>query len=295
MSKSFREVIADKIKHNRPSLTDSSLKTYVSIVFNLHKKLDPENEALSWFDDDVAILDFLKDKPPSSRKTTLAALYVLTGKSEYNKVMLEDCKHTNDKYKEQTKTKKQEEAWMSVDEIKEIYDTYFDKVTAMFSKKMIADYPTIVKYILLGCLSGASGLPPRRSMDYTEMKVRNYNPDTDNYYKNGVFHFNIYKTAKHYGTQTMDVKTLAPEFNKILKKWATCNENDYMMFSTIGKKLTSPQITKMLNAIFEKKASVDIMRHIYLTNKYGKVQAEMQADARAMANSTEEQALYIKK
>ena len=68
-----------------------------------------------------------------------------------------------------------------------------------------------------------------------------------------------------------------------------------MMFSTIGKKLTSPQITKMLNAIFEKKASVDIMRHIYLTNKYGKVQAEMQADARAMANSTEEQALYIKK
>ena len=68
-----------------------------------------------------------------------------------------------------------------------------------------------------------------------------------------------------------------------------------MMYSTNGKKLTSPQITKMLNAIFEKKASVDIMRHIYLTNKYGKVQEQMREDSRAMGNSLEEQSLYIKK
>ena len=211
MSKSFREVISDKLKHNRPNLSYSSLKTYVSILFNLCKKLHPENEDLTWFDNDVTILDHLKDKPSASRKTILSALFVLTGKSEYNKLMLEDCKHTNEVYKEQTKNKKQEEALMSVDDIKKIYDKYFDKVTAMFSKKMIADYPTIVKYILLGCLSGAAGLSPRRSLDYTEMKVRNYNPDTDNYYKNGVFYFNMYKTAKHYGQQTLDVKTLAPE------------------------------------------------------------------------------------
>ena len=65
-----------------------------------------------------------------------------------------------------------------------------------------------------------------------------------------------------------------------------------MMFSTIGKKLTSPQITKMLNVIFKKKESVDKMRHIYLTNKYGKVQAAMNEDLRAMGDSLEEQALY---
>ena len=83
-------------------------------------------------------------------------------------------------YKEQIKSKKQEEAWMSVDDIKELNDKNFNKLTARFLKKMIADYPTIVKYILLDCISGASGSPPCRWQDYTKMIVQNYNPDTDN-------------------------------------------------------------------------------------------------------------------
>ena len=202
----FREIIEHEIKEKRPSLSASSLKTYVSILFNLHKKIDPEGEDMKIFDEHEKILEFLKDKPPSSRKTVLSALFVLTGKDEYNKVMLEDCKHTNDRYKEQKKSQKEEDGWVSVDEIKAIYDKLMEEVKDMFSKKLLSNYQTIINFILIGALGGVSGLPPRRSLDFCEMKIKNFDPKTDNYYKAGKFVFNKYKTAKDYGSQEVSVK-----------------------------------------------------------------------------------------
>ena len=99
---SFREEIAGKLKEKRPNLSASSLKTYVSILYNLKKKLDGE-DSLKFFDEDERILDFLKDKEPQTRKTSLSALFVLTGKSSYNDLMLQDCRHVNEIYKQQKK------------------------------------------------------------------------------------------------------------------------------------------------------------------------------------------------
>ena len=292
---SFRESISDKLKQSRPNLAASSVKTYVSILYNLEKKHNANKEDLDWFDNDDKILESLKEKTPSTRKTVLSALFVLTGKASYNKAMLDDCKQSNEIYKEQKKTQKQEDAWMSSEEIKKIYDEYLVNVKAMFSRKLLANYQLINNFILLGCVTGVNGLPPRRSLDYTEMKIKNYNTLTDNYYKNGVFYFNIYKTAKQYGLQNLEVKSLAPEFNSILKKWVACNPTDYLIFSSNQQKLTSPQITRMLNIVFNKKVSIDLLRHIYLTEKYGKVQDEMKKDSTAMGHSLVEQGLYIKK
>lgn len=292
---SFRDEISDKLKEKRPSLSASSLKTYVSILYNLKKKLDGE-DSLKFFEEDEKILDFLKDKEPQTRKTTLSALFVLTGKSSYNDLMLTDCRHTNEIYKQQKKTQKQEEGWMTIQEIQTVYDELFTTVTAMFSKKLLANYQTIIHFILLSCLgAGVSGLPPRRSLDYTEMKVKNFDVNKDNYYRNGVFYFNIYKTSKTYGQQTLDVKSLAPEFNKILKKWVTVNPTDYLLFSSVEKKLEPSQVTRMIGNILGKNISTDLLRHIYLTEKYGKVQEEMKTDSEAMGHDTQTQALYIKK
>ena len=291
----FRETIEHNLKEKRPNLSASSLKTYVSILYNLHKKLNADGDDIKWFDEDEKILEDLKDKPPSSRKTVLSALFVLTNKPEYNKVMLEDCKHTNDQYKEQKKSKKEEDNWVSVDDIKKIYDDLLEKVKDMFSHKLISNYQTIINFILLGCLGGVSGIAPRRSLDFADMKISGYDPKIDNYYKAGKFIFNKYKTAKDYGEQVIDVKSKAPEFNAILSKWVKCNPTDYLLFSSNQQKLTSPQITRMLNKLFGKNTSVDLLRHIYLTNKYGKLQEEMEADSKDMAHSLNQQALYIKK
>jgi hypothetical protein len=291
----FRENIETELKEKRPNLNPSSLKTYVSILFNLNKKLNSDNETLDVFNDDVKILEILKEKSPQTRKTVLSALFVLTGNENYQKVMLDDCRQTNEMYKSQKKSQKEEDNWMSSSEIKEIYDDLYQRVALMFSQKLIADYTTINNFILLGCLgAGASGLSPRRSKDYTEMKIKNYSKE-DNYYKAGKFHFNVYKTANQYGEQVIDVKQKAPEFYKILNKWIKINPTEYLLFSSNKQKLTSPQITRMLNKLLGKNVSSSMLRHIFLTDKYGDIQNEMEIDAKEMAHSKNTQAEYIKK
>ena len=291
----FREIISAAVEKERPQLNPSSVKTYTSILFNLSKKLEPDNEDIKFFDDDQKILEHLKEKPPTTRKTVLSALYILTNNKAYNEQMLKDCKHTNDLHKTQQKSQKQEDGWVSGDEIKRIYEDLQQKVKDMFSHKLISNYQTIIDYILITALGGQSGIAPRRSKDYTEMKIRGYNPKTDNYYKAGKFYFNTYKTDKVYGEQVINVKEKNPEFNSILTKWVKCNPTDYLVFSSTQTKLSSPQITKLLNRIFGKRTSVDLLRHIYLTDKYGKIQSEMQKDAAEMSHNLSTQAEYIKK
>ena len=66
---SFRDIISNAVLKKRPNLNPSSVKTYTSILFNLHKKLNPVGDDLKVFDDDNKILDHLKEKSPQTRKT----------------------------------------------------------------------------------------------------------------------------------------------------------------------------------------------------------------------------------
>ena len=45
--------IAEKIKINRPKLSASSLKTYVSILFNIHKAMKIEDTNIDFFSDKI--------------------------------------------------------------------------------------------------------------------------------------------------------------------------------------------------------------------------------------------------
>jgi hypothetical protein len=224
----LRESIKEQINKNRPNLGESSVKTYVSLLFNLAKKLDIND--IKYFNEHVdKVLDHFKDIASNLRKTSLSALYILTNNDKYKEIMLEDCKKTNDYYKEQSKNDKEKENWLSFDEIKAKYDELYSKVKAMFSRNAVVDDKVIIDYLVIACLSGASGLSPRRSMDYSEMKIRNYDPKTDNYYKNGVFYYNQYKTSKKYGLTTIDIKKEAPQLNDIIKKWIKINQTDCIL------------------------------------------------------------------
>ena len=87
----FREKIQEEIMKQRPHLNPSSVKTYTSILFNLRKKLEPENGDIKFFDDDDKIIESLSSKTPQTRKTVLAALFILTNNKAYNELMLSDC------------------------------------------------------------------------------------------------------------------------------------------------------------------------------------------------------------
>lgn len=71
----------------------------------------------------------------------------------------------------------------------------------------------------------------------------------------------MYKTSNKYGLQIREVPS---EVNNIIKKWLKINKGDYMLFSTNKNPLSSSQISRMLNKIFDgKKISVDMLRHIF--------------------------------
>ena len=286
--------ITESIKNNRPNLSTSSLKTYSSVLRNLQKNM--KGEGLEWFsNNDKDILEYLKDKTPQTKKTTLSALFVLTKQQSYKDVMIQVMKLVNESDKSQKKNEKQEENWMSVKEIQDIYDSLLVKARSMLSNKSILNESTMMEFLLVSFLGGVvKDLAPRRSQDYSEMKIRNYDTKIDNYYKAGKFYFNIYKTAKSYGLQVIDVPK---DLNAILKKWVKINTNDYMLYSTNGNKLSSPQISRILNKALGKNISTSLLRHVYLTNVYKDLPAlnKMEELSREMGHSVSQAMEYIKR
>jgi hypothetical protein len=83
--------IRKELKEKRPNLSDSSITTYSSILRNLFKRVFPDEEtSMDKFNDAKKILQYLKDVPPSKRKTILSALLVLTDNQDYKKMMMSD-------------------------------------------------------------------------------------------------------------------------------------------------------------------------------------------------------------
>ena len=89
----LRELIENEIRKNRDKLSASSLKTYVSTLFNLHKKIGFNDDTLKFFNNSTEILKYLEHKPSSTRKTILSALFVLTCDDAYNVFCLIWDKH----------------------------------------------------------------------------------------------------------------------------------------------------------------------------------------------------------
>ena len=266
VSNIFRENIRSLLKEQRPGLSESSLKTYTSVLFNLYKHMQQEGTDADWYYNDYKnILEFLLETTKkSSRKTILSALYVLTNRPEYHELMIADAKDINQEYKNQKKSDKQEKNWISVGKIKEKYQELHETVQRIFKKKVIADMKDIVDYLLVGFLSGIL-MPPRRSLDYSLLKWKDYDKKTDNYYSRGKLYFNKYKTSDVYGLSVMNVPK---ELDIILKKWTKINPCEYVLINSNHKPLSSSQITRKLNNIFGNKVSVNMLRHIFLSHYY---------------------------
>ena len=179
----LKDLLEKKIVEKRPKLGASSIKTYLSILTNIHKNLKGAGN-IEWFSDSYkTILDYLEGMNEQTKKTNLSALYVLTEKDQYREIMMDVMKKVNDKYKEQKLNVKQEENWMSIEEIQKKYDVLEEKATKMLTNKTIMNESVMMEFLLVAFLGGVSGLAPRRSLDYALMKIRNFDTKKDNYYK----------------------------------------------------------------------------------------------------------------
>lgn len=286
--------IKNKLRENRSHLSESSLNTYTSTLKNLYYKIfGNEQFDINKFNDSKIILKYLEKVEPNKRKSILSSLYVLTKNKNYQNKMNNDIHEYNENIKMEIKDPKQEQYWISKDELNKVYQREKTKALFLLKKKNLTqeDLNEIQNYILLSLYIL---IPPRRSTDYTEMKIKNITSD-DNYIDKNKFIFNKYKTSKFYGVQT---EPIPKELINILKKWLKVNQTDYLLFDSKGGKMTPSKLTRKLNKIFNKNISTSALRHFYISNKYQdyiKEKDGLEKDLKAMGSSGIQIPHYLKK
>ena len=284
------------IKDKRPTLSDGSLKTYTSILRSLHKKIWGGNIDVKNFDDAKKVLEFLKEMPANKRKTLLSALVVITDAADYRKQMMSDVSDYNKEINKQEKTETQKDNWVSTEEVKVIYDMFKKNADLLYKKSSHtpSELQQIQNFVILALMSGVF-IPPRRSLDYCEFKIKNIDKKIDNYLDKNTLVFNRYKTAKTYGQQSVSIPV---QLKNILTKWSKLNPTDYLLIDTNGNKLNSVKLNQRFNSIFgDKKIATNALRHTYLTDKYAetsKKQKALEADLTEMGSSTNVAKNYIK-
>jgi len=280
--------IKEYIHSKRPTLSNSSLTTYASILRSLYRKVFGDGKIV-WdkFEDTQKVLTFLDDVPPNKRKTILSALVIVTDNKKYRDQMLADVRDYNKELSTQELTPEQQKNWVTSKDIADVFADLKREADMVLKKKTNlkpSDFQTVQNYIIVALLGGLY-IPPRRSKDYCDFKIKNVDPNKDNHFVKKVMRFVSYKTAKTYGTQ--DVPIAVP-LTTILNKWLKINPTDWLLFDSNMNKLTPVKLNQRFNKIFNGKVSVNQMRHTYLTEKYGhhsKVDKELAHDVQEMGTS----------
>lgn len=293
------ENIKTILKQNRPNLSENSIKTYTSILINLHKNIYPNTLIkLSDFDNNKKLLDYLNKIPISTRKTILSALYVLTKNNIYKNEMLDDIKDYDTEILKQKKTKTQEENWITSEEINNKLDELETMAKMAYKHILLTDkrqqyYKVIQDYIILALLSGKY-INPRRSKDFTEFKIKNIDYAKDNYMKGNKLYFNAYKGSENKGLQIIEIPN---ELKRILNKWIKINPTDFLIFDNNNNKMSNVKLTQHLNKLFNKKVAINALRHTFLTEKHintiNKID-ELKKDMQMMGSSILQAKVYIK-
>ena len=127
-------------------------------------------------------------------------------------------------------------------------------------------------------------------------KLSQSEKDSNNYLvivsrNNKYFTFGDYKTAKIHGVQKIKVDR---ELNSVINLWRNFNDTEHLLLNSKGNKMTTNGLTKFLYKTFSptgKRISSTMIRHIYLTDKYGDESGykEKKKDADKMGHSVEEQ------
>lgn len=290
--------LKELIKEKRPSLSNSSITTYNSILTNLHKKvfdgkvIDPKD-----FDNTDKILAFLKDSPVNKRKTVLSALVIITDNKKYREQMLDDIKEYNKEINTQEKSDTQKENWVNGDEIKSLWNDLKKTADLLYKKSHHTpnDLQQIQNFIIISLLGGMF-ISPRRSKDFCNFKIKDISKENDNYLEKSTMVFNSYKTAKCYGEQKV---TIPIQLKNILNKWIKINPTSWLLFDSNGNSLSAVKLNQRLNKLFDnRKISVNALRHTFLSEKYAntiKANNDLAEDMKEMGSSLNMAKTYIKK
>ena len=207
------------------------------------------------------------------------------------------------------KTEKEKAQWMDWADIEKVYNEYAARVASLPAGSLTAaQWNLLTDTLILGLYVLQ---PPRRAQDFLHMWVYKGPakdlPTDKNWLvlsssgKPQQFIYNIYKTSKKHGQQTEPVpEALADILGRYLSRHpskAAPRARSHMMKLLVkqdGTAINQPNaITRLLNKVFGKRVSVNILRHSYLSSKYDL--SEMQEDAEAMGHTIDTQREYLRR
>ena len=308
----FMMNLARQLVHGR-EVAESTANQYIQTLFSLNGK-QPFNN-LAWLKKTSDVEKRLSEFAPSTQRGYVAAVVSALSphkdKPTYKKVyqhyydlMMKGSKEARES-KPEGKTEKQTDNWIDWEEVQKVKNSLREECSKFNTQKHISpsEYDTLLKYVVLSLYTD---IQPRRNQDYMDMYiVKKWDeslPTDRNYLVNSKtpteFVFNKYKTAKKYGSQKVDIPNteeapLGSALSMLFKHHpllsAKTKEAKFLVAHD-GSSLNSVNaITRILNKIFGKKIGSSMLRHIYITGKYGDLKSEMEKDADAMGHSVKEQ------
>jgi hypothetical protein len=314
------EEIRHKLKQNKPEITESSLKAYVLNLRKLHQRLHGSKDftGLDWLQDHEGVMKNLEANCGSyltCRNYLNAVIVALLNQPQHEtalKAYQQRRDELNSKYTQiqQTKqpTERQSQNWVSVAEIHELIDELSAEVKGIRSKAQLThkDLQTAQdRFMITFWLH----YPVRNDLQHTRIIGRrafNALPQEQKEGQNFMiqgnpFEFSVgsYKTRKRYGVKriTIDSKPVL----KALRDWMRVSPNpDYVLVNVkSGEPMSSLQITQNLTRVFkarfDKSVGTTLLRHIVLTEKFGKQLQEMEELADMMGHDVSTaQGVYIK-
>tara|TARA_R110000765_G_scaffold110971_1_gene202499 strand:- start:1040 stop:2020 length:981 start_codon:yes stop_codon:yes gene_type:complete len=316
------------LKHRK--ITNSSLNVYVKNLDKLSLDITGKKwKNASFLKNYPIIIKNLEEKSLSTRKNYLSSILVgLSPKgrgiykkgyskiaSQYTIYLKEQGIIYDKKIMEQKKSQKESDSWVTMEELKLVRNDYrksikklgYNQKNNILRKKKHFDL--IQKYLVASLYI----LQKPRRLEYANMKMINKlefdkltdeEKENNNYLVMGgllrnkkFFHFGDYKTKKTYGIQTIEINK---ELNTVLNLWRKINSTEYLLLDSKRNKLSCNGLTRLLHKTFKptgKNISSTMIRHIYLTEKYGDETSylEKKKDADEMGHSiNEQQKIYVK-
>jgi len=296
-----------KQKLTEKKLSPSSINLYIRNLeklndndqfknFNFLKKIDVIIDKLNKYKNNTKRSYFISIVSALSTEPKHKKLY-----DKYYKMMM-DINTTIKQTPTDIKSEAQEKNWIEWDDVKEKYNNLLEDVKKLPKKlKNENQYNVLLNFVILSLYVL---IPPRRNSDYQKMnavKGINITEKTRNYYDvdADTFTFNVYKTANTHGQQIEEIpKELQDVLHLYLKHHPLIKSKKYdvpfLVYynGTPLDKINS--ITYILNKIFGRKIGSSMLRHIYLSYKYGNITDEMKQDATSMGHNTQTQKDYIK-
>jgi site-specific recombinase XerC len=297
--------VSEVIRENKPNITSSSLRSYVSMLNSLQKKLHLDKSLLPDVIEEYAdqIKKELSDRPPKYRKTILSALVsVLIYKpnskvlKSFREQLLSDSSVYENEVKQQKLTNSQEDGYIDWKTILEVKQNLADIIKPLIRKKNLDknEKRLIQQYALVSLYTN---MEPRRALEIATLKVKPTDKEKDNYIDKNNFVFNAYKTAKYLGKQTI---AMPKETQKAIKDWLRIRgvDSEFVFLDSDMKPLTSAKLGNQLRDIFDPiNVSVNILRHSYIKHMLGNIDLEkIQEMANGLGQQNIMQTLqYIKK